>query len=351
MWQEGLAEILTHPDYVDEWVGEMASLGMSPDWEHLIRERAPQRPEAVHEEKAGGGPVPAPALRVKTKVNQEEGEPLSTFIQTFRKRVILARVPPEDWLSQLDENLNKKSKKSKRLFWESYNEVETWDQVIPRMLGCVPDRSSLSLRQQIQKCRQFADEDAVEFGHRLKALLEVFKSSTGADYKVAFRTCYLSKIRLNELIKLQTTAAMTDVELFVQARTLQNSLGAGAKTADAKKTSERPKGSEAKADSTEQKKGSADEESKGKRKGTKRGYWVFGDPDHIARNCPKKKVKAQQSVDADVQGLVQGRPAGLLLDTGAEISVVKEAIAKDHPTRSGKLEFHWSGATSAFKSR
>jgi len=35
MWQEGLAEILTHPDYVDEWVGEMASLGMSPDWEHL----------------------------------------------------------------------------------------------------------------------------------------------------------------------------------------------------------------------------------------------------------------------------------------------------------------------------
>jgi hypothetical protein len=37
MWQEGLAEILTHPDYVDEWVGEMASLGMSPEWEHLIR--------------------------------------------------------------------------------------------------------------------------------------------------------------------------------------------------------------------------------------------------------------------------------------------------------------------------
>ena len=53
MWQEGLAEILTHPDYVDEWVGEMASLGMNPDWEHLIRERAPQRPEAVREEKAG----------------------------------------------------------------------------------------------------------------------------------------------------------------------------------------------------------------------------------------------------------------------------------------------------------
>jgi hypothetical protein len=124
----------------------------------------------------GGGPVPAPALRVKTKVKQEEGEPLSTFIQTFRKRVTLARVPPEDWLSQLEENLNKKSKK---LFWESYNEGETWDQVILRMLGCVPDGSSLSLRQQIQKCRQFAEEDAVEFGHRLKALLEVFKSSTG----------------------------------------------------------------------------------------------------------------------------------------------------------------------------
>ena len=43
---------------------------------------------------------------------------------------------------------------------------------------------------------------------------------------------------------------MTDDEFFVQARTLQNSLGAGAKTADAKKTSGRPKGSEAKADST-----------------------------------------------------------------------------------------------------
>jgi hypothetical protein len=111
MWQEGLAEILEHPDYVDEWVGEMASLGMSPDWEHLIRERAPQRPKAVREEKAGGGPVPAPALRVKTKDKQEEGEPLSTFIQTFRKRVTLARVPPEDLLSQLEENLNKKSKK------------------------------------------------------------------------------------------------------------------------------------------------------------------------------------------------------------------------------------------------
>jgi hypothetical protein len=111
MWQEGLAEILTHPDHVDEWVGEMASLGMSPDWEHLIRERASQRPEEVHEEKAGSGPVPAPALRVKTKVKQEEGKPLSTFIQTFMKRVTLARVPPEDWLSQLEEKLNKKSKK------------------------------------------------------------------------------------------------------------------------------------------------------------------------------------------------------------------------------------------------
>ena len=147
MWQEGLAENLTHPDYVDEWVGEMASSGMWQDWEHLFRERAPQCPEAVHEEKARGGPVPAPALRVKTKVKQEEGEPLSTFIQTFRKRVTLAKVLPEDWLSQLEENLNKKSKK---LFWESYNEGETWDQVIPRMLGCVPDGSSLSLRQQFR---------------------------------------------------------------------------------------------------------------------------------------------------------------------------------------------------------
>jgi len=27
MWQEGLAEILTHPDYVDEWVGRW------PAWE------------------------------------------------------------------------------------------------------------------------------------------------------------------------------------------------------------------------------------------------------------------------------------------------------------------------------
>jgi hypothetical protein len=177
-------------------------------------------------------------------------------------------VPPEDWLSQLEENLNKKSKK---LFWESYNEGETWDQVIPRMLGCVPDGSSLSLRQQIQKCRQFSEEDAVEFGHRLKALLEVFKSNTGADYEVAFRTCYLSKIRLSKLIELQTTGVMTDGELFVQARTLQNSLGAGTKTADAKKTSGKPKGSDAKADSTEQKKGCADGESKGKRKGTKEG--------------------------------------------------------------------------------
>jgi hypothetical protein len=76
---------------------------------------------------------------------------------------------------------------------------------------------------------------------------------------VAFRTCYLSKIRPSELIELQTTGVMTDDELFVQARTLQNSLGAGTKTADAKKTSGRPKGSDAKADSTEQK-GSADGE-------------------------------------------------------------------------------------------
>jgi len=113
--------------------------------------------------------------------------------------------------------------------------------------------------------------------------------------------------------------------------------GSGAKTADAKKTSGRPKGSEAKADSPEQKKGSADGESKGKRKSTKGWYRVCGDPDHIARNCPKKKVKAQQSVDANVQRLVQGRPTGLLLDTGAGISVVKEAIAKDCPTRPEKL--------------
>ena len=86
-------------------------------------------------------------------------------------------MPPEDWLSQLEKNLNKKSKK---LFWESYNEGETWDQVISRMLGCVTDGSSLSLRQQIQKVSSVFEEDAVEFGHRLKALLEVFKSSTGA---------------------------------------------------------------------------------------------------------------------------------------------------------------------------
>ena len=76
---------------------------------------------------------------------------------------------------------------------------------------------------------------------------------------------------MSELIDFQTTGVMTDDELFVQARTLQNSLGAGAKTADAKKTSGRPKGSDAKADLIEQKKGSADGESKGKRKGTKEG--------------------------------------------------------------------------------
>ena len=128
------------------------------------------------------------------------------------KRSKLPKLAAEDWLPQLEENLNKKSKD---LFWESYQEGEAFDQVIAKALGRMVDKTILNLREQIHRSRQRDDEDAIEFGHRLKALLEVSHSNTGGEYEVHLRTCYLSKIRLKELAQHQTTGALTDEEFFL----------------------------------------------------------------------------------------------------------------------------------------
>jgi hypothetical protein len=55
------------------------------------------------------------------------------------------------------------------------------------MLASTSEGFILNLREKNQRYRQRHDEDMIEFGHPLKALLEIVCSCTGGEYEVSFQ--------------------------------------------------------------------------------------------------------------------------------------------------------------------
>jgi hypothetical protein len=342
-------EVRDLPDVLAAWLIHWYESGLPQAWMRILETRI----DAVNQAMRDAGTSRRESIQVRpevaergikeevrpraVQVRQDKSMDLMEFLLQFEKRMRLAEVAMDRWMSELESSLNDECRKR---FWLSWQEGISYKEQVKRMLEHDGRYSEVKLRQAISAMRQARGESAAELLVRLREaytkLEWITNKTVAADDKQA---TFLSKLWRAEEVELMAGPKASIDDLVRVAGILQGRQqgGQGASERQERRAGPPPPRRREIGPSAPPR-----PDVKAAPRGT---CFKCGKTGHFRRNCPEKEgsIKAQ-SLDPRVEwrsGKMGGKPAAILLDSCAAVSVVSGPPAGAEQLEGGKIAFHW----------